>query len=183
MVHCRIAQKVHVDNEKDRFELNGLNTLNVFFLWSVKVCEHNGFIDFSLRVPRLSICLQRLWRNSPGGFTPSTWCGSRGTRSPRPSPMSLNRCGFISAHRFMVIVVLIKVFLFLPLCCSLRALTFTLTTRNGARERRRGSPSSTGTWKTETCSDGGTQKDRKDKMCCCWHSETELQTVDRDCDV
>lgn len=111
MVHCRIAQKVHVDNEKDRVELNGLNTLNVFFLWSVKVCEHNGFIDFSLRVPRLSICLQRLWRNSPGGFTPSTWCGSRGTRSPRPSPMSLNRCGFISAHRFMVIVVLIKVFI------------------------------------------------------------------------
>lgn len=78
-------------------------------------------------------------------------------------------------------------FLFLSLCCSLRALTFTLTTRNGARERRRGSPSSTGTWKTETCSDGRTdgrtQKDRKDKMCCCWHSETELQTVDRDCDV
>lgn len=58
-------------------------------------------------------------------------------------------------------------FLFLPLCCSLRALTFTLTTRNGARERRRGSPSSTGTWKTETCSDGRTDGHKRTEKTKC----------------
>uniref|UniRef100_A0A673VZF0 CCR4-NOT transcription complex, subunit 3a n=1 Tax=Salmo trutta TaxID=8032 RepID=A0A673VZF0_SALTR len=39
--------------------------------------------------------------------------------------------------------------------CPLLALTSTLTMRSGVRGRRRGSPLSTGTWKTETCSDRG----------------------------
>lgn len=59
---------------------------------SLTACKLYAAFVLSLRAPRLSICLPRLWRNSHGGFTPSTWCGSRGTRSPRLSLTSLNRC-------------------------------------------------------------------------------------------
>lgn len=44
-----------------------------------------------VRAQRLSIWQPKLWKNSPGGSTQSTWCGSRGMRSRRPSPMSLSR--------------------------------------------------------------------------------------------
>uniref|UniRef100_A0A672HSV1 CCR4-Not complex component Not N-terminal domain-containing protein n=1 Tax=Salarias fasciatus TaxID=181472 RepID=A0A672HSV1_SALFA len=45
-----------------------------------------------------------------------------------------------------------------------------LVSANGARGRRRGSPLSTGTWRTGTCSDGqrdAKKRTEKDKTCCC----------------
>lgn len=71
--------------------------LSVFTIVS-QLCKcgpfwHNGLWSPPFRAPRLSIYQPRLWRNNHGGFTPSTWCGSRDTRSPRLSQMSLNRSG------------------------------------------------------------------------------------------
>lgn len=59
--------------------------------YDVLTSEYNGACCPYFRAPRLSICQPRLWRNNHGGFTPSTWCGSRDTRSPKLSLMSLNR--------------------------------------------------------------------------------------------
>lgn len=53
---------------------------------------YNQYIPVTIgRAQRLSIWQPKPWKNSPGGSTQSTWCGSRGTRSRRPSLMSLSR--------------------------------------------------------------------------------------------
>lgn len=79
-----------------------LSTETLFFIFyylEVKNRYENSFSQRSsvqppppvYRAPRRSIWQPKPWRSSRGGSTPSTWCGFSGTRSPRPSPMSLNR--------------------------------------------------------------------------------------------
>ena len=46
---------------------------------------------FFCRAPRHNISQPRHWRSNHGGSTPSTWCGFRDMKSPKPSLMSLNR--------------------------------------------------------------------------------------------
>lgn len=53
---------------------------------------YNLYIPLPIgRAQRLSIWQPKPWKSSPGGSTQSTWCGSRGTRSRRPSLTSLSR--------------------------------------------------------------------------------------------
>lgn len=50
------------------------------------------------RALRPSIWQPKPWRSSPGGSTPSIWCGFRGTKNPRPSLMSLSRWASSALH-------------------------------------------------------------------------------------
>lgn len=55
-------------------------------------------IIYCFRAPVPNSSPPRLSKSSPGASTPSISCGSRGTKSPNRSPMTLNRFALLSSH-------------------------------------------------------------------------------------
>ena len=62
-----------------------------FAIWCIHIVYLCPWHPPSCRAPRPNTWQPRHSRGSRGDSTPSTWCGSRDTRSPRPSQRSTSR--------------------------------------------------------------------------------------------
>ena len=89
MEYSKITAKLQT--VKPQLSVNCMMTMTLMIVWWCMRLDWTWWCWCCVRVPRLSTWPRRRWNRSPGGSTPSTWCGSSDTKSRRPSTTSLNR--------------------------------------------------------------------------------------------
>ena len=86
----------HSDSIEFFHRLSTESLFFIFYFMEVCLCWRLTRIGFNVfwcdrRELKHNTWQLRLSRSSPGVSTPNTWCGFRGTKSPKPLPMNTNR--------------------------------------------------------------------------------------------